>query len=78
MSTTLYYRIVKPVKDKFLSDNLKYILKEKFDLSTGDVVRLNHLNIEYLRGLADANVDGAKTLVNAIEKYQDIEIYIGN
>jgi len=77
MSSTLYYRIVKPTDDEYLSDDLKFILREKFDLVSGDTIRLDGTKIDYLKGLADANIDGAKTLVIAIEKYDAVDVWIG-
>lgn len=39
---------------------------------------LNCLNLEYLRGLRDAEIDGAQELIDAIEKHSSIEISIEN
>lgn len=60
------------VYDNFIEDErLSSILNKRFELprifATSDV--------DYLHGLIDAGVDSAKDLLNAIGRYQSIEIF---
>lgn len=55
-----------------LPDQLKFVLRKKY----GDVVDANMDtdDLPYLTGLRDAGIDGAQTLIDAIEKYDEISV----
>jgi len=75
MSATLSYEPVKPKNYKSLGDELKYILIEKFDLRNG-TQRLNGTHVPYLEGLVDAGIKDAKTLIDNIEKYDEVDVFL--
>jgi hypothetical protein len=72
MSSTLYWEPVKPKKGKSLDTGLKWILQKRYGSPVQ--VELDDGDIPYLQGLADANTEGAQTLIDAIEKYGRIEL----
>jgi hypothetical protein len=64
---------------KPLPDALKYALQKRYEGlggKSGGSRTLSHRDIEYLKGLDDAGVKGAKSLIDAIEKHNDIEIWL--
>jgi len=75
MSSSLYYRRVVPVKGICLSSDLKFILKKIYDLENGPTT-LNSMALDYLHGLNDAGIVDAEKLIAAIEKYDEVEIYL--
>ncbi len=72
MSATLYWRPVS-VGRQTLDDQLRFILQLE---QTRGRVRFTRTNIEYLRGLADAKVKDAQTVIDAIEKHNEIELWL--
>ena len=75
MSATLSYEPVKPIHYKTLSDKLKFILIDKFDLRNGSK-RLNNEHIPYLEGLVDAGIKDAKILITNIKKYDEVDVFL--
>ena len=69
MSSTLMWEPLRRNK-KDLPNEMKYILRKKY----GEPVKivLSERDIEYLQGVKDAGVESIETLINAIEKYQEI------
>lgn len=80
MSQSLYWRPAKPRKESSLPDTLKLILKKRYETldcaNENDVLDAGAL--PYLEGLADAGVDGAKELIAAIKRHEQVEIWIGS
>jgi len=56
-----------------LSKELKWAIEKKFDLSYRVVLTFGDIN--YLWGLRDAGIEDAQKLIDAIEKYNEIEIW---
>lgn len=68
MSSTLYWNIIPAGYS--LPMELKWKLEKKYSLP-----RLFDFNdLDYLRGLDDCGILGASVLINAIEKYEKIEV----
>jgi len=83
MSTNLFWRNVpKSPSDNCLSKELKFIVdKHYYDnqhpFGGGSPVTLKGANdIAYFKGLADAGILDAKVVLELIEKYGEIQIYI--
>jgi len=79
MSSKLYWR-PRSTSSMLLSDDLKKILARKFwdhdgSLSNGPM-RMNNSHLEYLCGLRDAGVEDAQKLIDGIEKFDLIEVWI--
>ncbi len=73
MSATLYWRPVVVSEGQSLNDQLRFILKlEGRQLPT----RFDHTWLDYLRGLADAGITDAQTIIDAIEKHELIELWL--
>ena len=51
---------------------LRYAVEKRFGVD----VRLDESALEFLRGLEAAGVEGATDLIEAIEKHEEIEIYL--
>ena len=75
MSSNLYFKPVVKNNGTVLPDQLKYALKKL------DVFNCNTLDsnfdadfIPILRGMEAAGVDGARELIDAIEKYIEVEV----
>jgi hypothetical protein len=68
MSSSLVYRIPQQAKD--LPDELKYILEKAYQLPW----KFTRQEIDYLRGLDDCGIKGAATLIELIEKHEEIEV----
>lgn len=69
MSQNLYYRVKPAGKD--LDDQLKFILRKSYSLPT----KFDESDISFLKGLDAANIKDANTLIEAIEKYGEVEVY---
>jgi hypothetical protein len=80
MSFNLYWRPVKPTTAKSLPRDLKKPLAKRFFDSDGSLkggpVTLTDKDSDYLEGLADAGVDGAEELIEAIRRHGAVEVYI--
>lgn len=72
MSTNLYWNPVIPKNRTHLDDRLKWILQKKYGSPIS--IRVDYTNVEYFQGLADAGVDGASDVIEAVESYDVIEI----
>ncbi len=70
MSCTLYWIPVNTEKNYLSSGRLRDILINKF----GYHGILNHSHIQYLEGLSDGEFEEARELIDAINKYDSIEI----
>lgn len=70
MSCTLYWVPVENDKNYISDGNLRDILINKF----GYHGRLNYSHFEYLQGLVDGGRSEAQELIDAIHKYDQIEI----
>ena len=55
-----------------LPTDIKLTLRKSFGGESLDGVRLNDHNVGYLMGLRDAGIEGAKELIDAIEKHEEI------
>jgi len=75
MSTSLAYRPVVETAPKTLSDELKYILRDKYNLNDGFII-LTSEHIPYLEGLSDAKIRDADKLIQAIIKHSKIELFL--
>jgi len=72
MSCKLVWRQIRENTINVGDITLRDILREKF----GFPHRLSHIDINYLEGLSDAMIEGAKELIKAIKKFDEIEIDI--
>ncbi len=75
MSASLVYEPVRPPKPKYLSYELKVILNEKYDLGNGGQT-LDATNISYLEGLKDAGHKELGGLIDAINKHDQVKIWL--
>lgn len=75
VSRNLYYKIVKPIKKIDLDDQLKFVIRERYGLEEGSY-RLTEHNIDYLNGLKDAGIKDADKLISAIQKHEEIDIWL--
>lgn len=58
-----------------LPDALKFVLRDKMGIS-GERTPMGRDQLNYLSGLRDAGVDGAQTLIEAIDKYEVVEVWL--
>ena len=76
MSANLMYAPSKR-DSKSLPDELKFILRDKRHLfEHGGVRTFGPTDREYLAGLVDAGVDGAQELIDAIEQYEEVDLWL--
>lgn len=71
MSSNLYWRPVQSAKND-LPDSLKFALRKRFH--TLERLPLSYKELGYFQGLLDAGVEGAQEIIDAIEKYEQIEL----
>lgn len=72
MSGTLYWEVPKPGKP--VGDlQIRNAIQKRY----GDQATLGHSDKGFLEGLAYGNVKGAQELLDAIEKYDEINVYVG-
>lgn len=72
MSSTLYFQ-PRQTGEKQLPDELKFVLRDgKY---FGGLPRVVHnYDLSYFHALADANIKGAQKVIDAIEKYGEVEL----
>ena len=72
MSSTLGWIPKKPKDFKWLNDDIKYVMRKRY----GDPIHtvIDSSQLDYLRGLRDSGFNEAEKLINAIDKYGEIEI----
>ncbi len=74
MSLNLYWRpLAKGQHD--LPDALKFILRERFGNGVSFRRVFSATDFDYLRGLTDAKVVGAQDLIEAIERWDQVEVW---
>lgn len=80
MSKNLYWKPVLPNKKYDLPDMLRYVIAKKIwgndGTLTSEGIELDSSIVLYLEGLRDAGVAGAEELIEAINKYEKVEIWI--
>ncbi len=74
MSKNLQYKIIVPIEKTCLPDELKFILRRRYELDQGPH-RLKYEDRCYLQGLADADIDGAEKLLSLLDENRTIEIF---
>lgn len=74
MSATLKWEPSKR-KSQSLPDALKFVLRDKGGVTSERTI-FGRGNISYLRGLADAGVEGAQELIDAIDKHEEVELWL--
>ncbi len=64
----------KPIttEKNYLPDELKFVVESTWEFP----VRLSHGLLEYLQGLNDGGISGAQELIDAIRRYDVIEVTI--
>ena len=74
MSTNLYWEPKQRRKNSAGEDSaLKWALQKKYGYPVN--LTMDHEYIPYLEGLRDGGVKGVQEIIDAIEKYEAIEIY---
>lgn len=74
MSSNLYWEPAERKKYNAGTDQaLKWVLQKRYGYPVHITMTTN--DIPYLQGLADAKINGAQELIEAIEKYSDIELF---
>jgi len=73
MSSNLYWR-PRTSGEKPLSDELKYALKNSDKFNQDLDCTIGDSWLDYLSGLRDAGIKDAQKLIDAIEKYGEIEL----
>lgn len=79
LTLSLYWRPLVPQEKKSLPYELKYAISRRWfghDGSLKGSAITDEDSIHYLNGLADANVKGAKELIEAINQYGEVEVII--
>ena len=71
MSASLYWEPTYRKKE-ILSDELKFILRDKKGLQ--DYMLMDKSYLPYLEGLFDSGIKDANKLIKAIEKYKEINV----
>ena len=77
MGMNLYYRVItkgKTFKEK-QGDALKIALRKNREVDPNGVV-FNGVDIPYLEGLRDGGLKDAQSVIDAIKKYEVIEIFL--
>lgn len=74
MSANLMWEPAKR-KAQSLPDGLKFVLRDKYGWD-GNRKIYGPGQLSYLRGLADAGVEGAEELIAAIEKHEEVELWL--
>lgn len=72
MSCTLYWKPVAQDDNRVGEIQLRNILEKKY----GYPQKLDCCDLPYLLALKDAEVEGVEELIEAIEKYDEIEIFL--
>jgi hypothetical protein len=73
MSSNLYWRPFGS-GEKLLPKELKYAMQKNSKYSSGIDIRLNGSDRSYFEGLRDAGVPGTDKLLEALERYEEIEL----
>ena len=73
MSANLMWEPAKR-KSESLPDALKFVLRDK--LGVEGRVRFGHEQLAYLRGLRDAGIEGAQELIDIIDKYEEVDLWL--
>lgn len=80
MSTSLLWRPIVPVEEHTLPNQLKYRLGPRYwnhdGTLGGEPVTLSSDDLQYLAGLKDGGVEGAEELIDAINKYGAVEMWL--
>lgn len=74
MSATLVWRVVEPPRG-CLPYALSSVLRKNYTLDSHGT-KFTSADKEYLRGLIDAGVDGARELSELIDEHEEIVIYL--
>ena len=72
MSSNLGWIPSKEPKYKYLDTDIKFALRKRYGEPVQEII--NESQLDYLRGLKDAGIKDAIKLIDAIEKYGEIEI----
>ncbi len=78
MSATLAFLPVKPTKNKYLggkTEQTRFILSEMYELKDGTHT-LKKSDIPYLEGLKDGGLPELQQLINNIEKYGEVDLFL--
>lgn len=79
MSSSLCWKKVIIQEAKYLDDELKFILRKKYDGNWPVRLFSNDSNeMGYLEGLKDAGVKGAEELIEIIRENEQVDIYEEN
>lgn len=76
MSETLHWRPLRGREKEALPVALKTILVERFKIQPREPYLFDQTFLPYLQGLFDANVDGARALIDAIDQNEKVELLI--
>ena len=79
MSTTAYWRPIVLKEGNSIDDDLKRKIARRYmdhDGSLSGSVNMDRADLGWLEGLRDAGVKDAEKLVEAIEKYYEIEVWL--
>ena len=79
MSTTAYWKPVVPQRGPILSDEIKCKIARRYldhDGSLCGSIELDSSALGWLEGLRDGGVKDAQTLIDAIEKHDEIEVWL--
>ncbi len=59
----------------YLPDRLKYVLAVRYGDRLTDGIAFSNANIQYLKGLMDAGVEGTGQLIDLIDKHGEIIVF---
>jgi hypothetical protein len=76
MGKHLAFERIKPSKPKYCDYPLKGVLTERYELNQCTHQNLDRKDIPYLEGLRDGGFKEAQRLIDEIEKYDKIQIFL--
>lgn len=73
MSSSLYWKPIVPQQEERLDDQLMFTLRKRCDGCIHGII-MDDSDLSYLRGLRDAGIKDAETLIEAIEVHGQVQL----
>lgn len=74
MSAKVHWRPVQPIHERLGDLQLREIMTKRYQLP----YQFGTADCDYIRGLMDAGVEGAKEMLEAIKRHGIIELFLDN
>lgn len=75
MSTSLYWQPAQPPSSRCMPDALKFVLRKRHGDGFDVTLTTEDADYGYVKGLIDAGVDGAESLMKALKKHGRIRVW---